>query len=790
MYHQRNRSRWVMTVMVTLLALYVGACALFTKSEESAGGPGSIPSSTPDADIESGMLEPPSPPTDSGAESSTADAANARLVSVALGQFACALTEEGTVDCWGWNSGGWLGVGAAALPSTIPPTQVVGLDDAIQISVAPSPPMACARRKTGQVVCWGANTNNSLGDGMDAAAEPIASAPVAVLGLSDAIDISCGGVESCAVRRDGTVACWGYGASTDIDGGMLAQPVAIGGITDAVEVKVGKAHACVRRSDGSVTCWGANESGQCGQPSDGGPASHVTVPASVAGVVGAAQLAAGDATTCARRSDGSVACWGSNAAGALGTTNDAGWTALPTGVSGIQASVELAGSGSTFCSRQNDGSIRCWGSNHAGQLGAGLSPAARQSSTTPVVVAGVQDARALAVGSTETVCALRGNRSVACWGDNQRAIIGGQLFAEIPVQAGTLGQVGPSIDSITAGMFMSCAADGVDVWCWGDNIGGSLGAGIDDTSPHSLTGARSKPVRVAGLPARAKSVVAGDAHACALLEDSTVSCWGGREVNAQGFGDATPTALPIANLPPIAEIASESTDTCARGVDGRVWCWGYAYPGGPTSISGVTALQIATGRGFGCGLVARPGGIVCWGTNFRGALGNGTTQASASPVSVLRVDDAVAVTAGDYHACALRSTGHVACWGYNQYGQLGLGQHDVIDHPFATEVLNLTDAIDVRASQNGTCARHMNGTVVCWGAGTTSGNHTDFSKRTVDAPDQPVDGLVAVALGMGATHACAVAVDRSVRCWGIEGLGQLGDGRTLFYTSPVAVAGF
>ncbi len=768
------------------VAVATGACALFTEkdTEPSPGDTGS-PDSSADGSDEATVLTAPDAGKDAG------DAAvSARIVSMSVGFDACVVREDGHVECWGVNYLSSLGIGAdAGSFTTSPPSRVLGLDDAAQVSVAATP-TACARRRGGEVVCWGWNGGNALGDGLDMSAQSAASTPTPVVGLLDAVDVSVGATEACAVRRDGTIACWGSAVSIGTDAGVPTQPVAISGIGDAVEVRVGKRHACVRRSSGGVACWGANDFGQTGQPIDAGAAPRVPVPAAVGGISTAVQLAAGDASTCARMSDGTVWCWGGNASSELGLPPDAGAVTTPSMVVGIQGSVELGAGSSSFYSRAADGSIRSWGSNRAGQLGSGLDPVTLPRSSSPVLVAGFSDAVAVA-GGREGACAVHASQSVACWGDNRASLIDGQAYRPTPVRAVGLSQ----IYAIAASANGSCAADvNGDVWCWGTNYDGLLGANVADVTYDSVAGASSTPVKVLGLTARALALVAGDSHACALLSGGGVNCWGSsrsHQLNMTGFTDSNPSAMPVPNLPPVGQLASESDITCALDQQGNVWCWGFSYAPAPKQVPGVApAVQITTGQNFACALMGRPGAIVCWGSNYKGCLGDGTTQYAPHRVSVLNINDAMQITSGDSHTCALRSNGHVSCWGENFSGQLGIGQHDAIDHPFPAEALNVVDAIDVRAGRGGTCIRRMSGAVVCWGSGMKAGNATGFAKSYVDAPDKPVEGLLAQAVALGPLHACAIANDRSVVCWGSDDLGRLGDGKTLFFSTPTPIAGF
>src|SRR5690606_24544210 len=119
----------------------------------------------------------------------------------------------------------------------------------------------------------------------------------------------------------------------------------------------------------------------------------------------------------------------------------------------------------------------------------------------------------------------------------------------------------------------------------------------------------------------------------------------------------------------------EESDLCIR----ERTCVEGGWQKGPAE-----SFSIAAGGGHTCALRGN-GRVICWGQNKYGELGDGTTGDSTKPVEVSGLDDAVAVSAGDYdvsdnyggsHTCALREGGKVSCWGRNDYGQLGDGSND------------------------------------------------------------------------------------------------------------------
>ena len=173
------------------------------------------------------------------------------------------------------------------------------------------------------------------------------------------------------------------------------------------------------------------------------------------------------------------------------------------------------------------------------------------------------------------------------------------------------------------------------------------------------------------------------------------------------------------------QIAAGDYHTCALESDHTVACWGWNYYGqlgnGTTTTESVVpvpvsnlndATAIAAGGSHTCALKADHT-VACWGSNQNGQLGNGTTTESNVPVSVSNLDDAIAISVDLRHTCALKADHTVACWGYNDHGQLGIGS--TVDWDVPVTVSNLDDATAITTGGYYTCALKADHTVVCWG---------------------------------------------------------------------------
>jgi alpha-tubulin suppressor-like RCC1 family protein len=212
------------------------------------------------------------------------------------------------------------------------------------------------------------------------------------------------------------------------------------------------------------------------------------------------------------------------------------------------------------------------------------------------------------------------------------------------------------------------------------------------------------------------------------------------------------------------------------------------FSDGSTRVLGPAIADIAPGRVATCVLLNR-GGVQCWGYNQFGQLGDGTTVSSFSPRRVKGISTATAVAPSLFeHVCALLEDGTVKCWGRNDQGQLGNGSMTWnITTPVA--VTGIDSATSVAVGYSHSCALLTDGTVRCWGAN-GAGQLGDGANADSSIP-RPVGGIsTATALALGDNHSCALLESGTVQCWGYNFSGQLGNGSTLEYTdTPVTVVG-
>ena len=691
---------------------------------------------------------------------------------------ACALMSDQSVRCWGGNGSGELGDGTTYDRSYAFP--VGGLSAAAAVSVGLY--HSCALLAGGGVDCWGDNEWGELGVGSSA---PLSAVPATVPGISDAISVSAGGSATCAVLADATIRCWGDDSHGQLGGGSgsAVPPVVVSGIDDAAAVSVGDEHACALLAGGNVACWGDDSFGELGD----GSTIWSAAPVAVSGISGAVAISAGVGFTCAVLSSGAVDCWGADGRGELGSgtlTN----SLVPVAVPGIANAVAVSAGLDHACAILADGSARCWGANDFGQLGAGPTAATGGPTTVP----GLSVSTITAGGSS--TCAVLIDYSARCWGDNSSGQLGDDTTTDrsspVPVSGipphqtiafdplpdsvsgdapFTLGAAAASLLPVIYSASGDCTASGSTLTLTGEGRCTVTASQTGDPTwdPASDT---AQSFTVASPSMAPVGVSSGDAHACVVLANGTVRCWGDNYWGELGDGTNTSrsAAEPVPGIDDAVAVAAGGWMTCALHRGGTVSCWGHqAGVAGddtttPMAVPGITtAMAISAGVQHTCALLA-DGTIRCWGGNGRGELGDGTTTFRYVPVAVVGISTAVVIAAGFDDTCALLADGTIRCWGDNMYGQLGNGT--TTDSSVPVAVSGVGTAIAVAIGQSQTCAVLADGTVSCWGAyyGPTIPWGSDPSATPVPVPVPGLAGVTSISVGL---QSCARLEDGSVTCW-------------------------
>lgn len=716
------------------------------------------------------------------------------VAAIAAGdRHTCALTLAGGVRCWGNNTQGQLGDGSTSDRWTA--AGVAGLGRGVK-GLAAGGAHTCALTVAGGVKCWGDNSAGQLGDG----SMTRRLAPVDVAGLASGVTaIALGREHSCALTNAGGVKCWGSNAYGKL--GAPAQdssvPNDVTGLSGGVRaISVGDDHSCALTAAGVVMCWGGNLWGEIqGGPGVMGSVEPLVIRGLPAGIAG---ISAGFQRTCAVTEAGGVACWGETQfSHRRDVVFDAGIKQIEFG-----APVAAVSNGDYhLCAVTTAGGARCLGDSNSAQLGDGTTTPRQDARDVSGLASGVV---ALA-GGRHHACALTVDGSVRCWGGTSYGVVGNNAGAIHTAPVGSIG-LGNGMAAVAAGGGHTCALTaGGGVKCWGGGLFGQLGDGARSAS--------SVPVDVAGLGSGVAGMAAGAAHHCALTAAGAVKCWGAGYDGQLGDGGQGDSSVPVdvAGLAGrVQGLAAGTRHNCALLQDGGVQCWGLdadgqasgrandavSIPKPAGSLAGLpgAATALAAGEKHSCALLAG-GGVVCWGGNGNGQLGNGAMDVQTGPVAVVGLDGgqaaavAVAIAAGNRHTCALTVAGGVKCWGSNERGQLGDGNGTAADRPAPVDVSGLASGVvALAAGGDHTCALTVGGGIKCWGANAPYGQLGDNSSTNRASPVD-VSGLASgvAAVSAGGRHTCAVTAGGTVQCWGDNFNGQSGDGADGLQRLPTAV---
>lgn len=384
---------------------------------------------------------------------------------------------------------------------------------------------------------------------------------------------------------------------------------------------------------------------------------------------------------------------------AVATVDEAGnVTGVSAGTAQIQASIrgQLAqasvnvytvwGSVSTgsahSCAAKVDGRVACWGDNTHMQAGgedlvADLVP-------DQVLIGGGQVAQNLYLGANHS-CALLGNGTAMCWGDNRMAQVDLEVVEEQTAIPVTRAFASPAKKLALGDTFTCALLEDGKLSCWGDNtqqvIDTTESVKLGPTNPHPAMTFRD--------------VAAGRAHVCAIASDFNLYCWGDNSANqlgdnAEGTGGHTPIRIGDSQYVAVDAFADQ---TCAYSLFDGLQCWGTSDGGfgdlAVTSVATPTAMtlpdpnfqRMAVGRAHVC--VVAADATYCWGKNDKGQLADNTVVDRATPAAVFGMPNFPSLDCGDEHCCGVSVAGDTFCWGEGASGQVGNGTAGPVRTPTA-----------------------------------------------------------------------------------------------------------
>ena len=648
---------------------------------------------------------------------------NDGAVQVEVGDYVgCTVLESGRLYCWG--RGGYVGDGTNEDRAVA--TEVVTDKNNVKVSkVVVGQTHTCALISNGSVMCWGLENEGKLGDGVERGTQYayVANTPNYTIPIPDgrqAVDIGVDTSSTCAVLDNGSISCWGRASYTLLGSNIGNQPstgysfgngITVVSITSYGGSQSGRVSGmCVILSDDSMACWHAKlKSSYSFSP-------HSPV-----------MMAIGGQHACVLLSDSTLKCWGDNEYGQIG---DGTWEARddPIHIQGFTTDdpvIAVSAGDRITCAVTSSGKVYCWGSNGHGAIGDGTSLDYYDEPVKIDRINNVLNVTEIFSITDYTWCAKFTDNHIGCWGDNEYGQIGDGTAEDKSIRSiyhHSNAYFGGSIVDLQSRSEKVCVLiDDGSIWCWeGSRNSGAL------------------PVKLPeyGTTRFATSFAVGYDVTCAVQDNGEVSCLGMGHYGAIGDGnwddrENPTTAESFGDTNYAVDISTSGTTMCALTNSGKVWCWGTNYDGslgdGSTDYARNTPAQISSfdeektvlsiessGYGNFCVLLD-DGDVYCWGGNNDGSLGDGTRDPSAEPIKVEGLPGFVnrfsSVENNFWYGkvyCALNDELQMYCWG-------GYGDNEI--QPTGATIFwnysNITPEIELMARSP--CIRSLSNDIWCWG---------------------------------------------------------------------------
>ena len=685
------------------------------------------------------------------------------------------LSSGGRVMAWGKNANGQLGNHSTIngeVPVEVKEPSGAPLQGVTAISAGGEHSLA-RLSSGGRVMAWGKNANGQLGNHSTINSEvPVEVKEPSGAPLQGVTAISAGGEHSLALLSNGRVMAWGKNANGQLGNHSTINsevPVEVkepsgAPLQGVTAISAGGEHSlALLSSGGRVMAWGKNASGQLG--------NHSTINSEVAVEVrelgGVTAISAGGEHSLARLSNGKVMAWGKNATGQLGngSTTNSSMAVEVKELSGLTVMAISAG-GNHSLARLSSGKVMAWGENADGQLGNGKT----ENSDMPVEVSALSGITAISAG---------GSHSLAYAPPPPPSVT-----SISPTSGSTLGK---TLVTIKGNGFLAPATVNI----------GSATTEVNVVSPTEIT------AKTAATAAGPYEVVVTDSNGTSTggpsytyvppptvtsISPTSGATLGGTLVTIKGSGFLAPATVNIGSEATEVNVVSPEEITAKTA----------ATAAGPYEVVVTDSNGTSTG-GSSYAYVAY--GVLAWGKNASGQLGNHSTINGEVPVEVKEPSGAplqgvTAISAGGEHSLArLSSGGRVMAWGKNANGQLG--NHSTINSEVPVEVKEpsgapLQGVTAISAGGEHSLALLSNGRVMAWGKNASGqlGNHSTINSEVpveVKEPSgAPLQGVTAISAG-GEHSLALLSSGGRVMAWGKNANGQLGNHSTINSEVPVEV---
>lgn len=717
----------------------------------------------------------------------------------------CVIASDNLPYCWGKNINGQLGNNSTAqstVPAAVDISGVLAGKTVSTVSLGYN--NTCAVASDNNAYCWGVASSGQLGNNsITQSTVPVAVSTTGVLSGKTIQKLSTGANHSCVIASDNLAYCWGSGTNGRLGNNSTANslvPVAVNtaGVLSGktiLQIATGSRHSCAIASDNLVYCWGRNTEGQLGDNTT----SQRTTPVAVntAGALSGKtilSISAGGDHTCVIASDNLVYCWGRNVEGEIGdgtmTQRNVPTAVNTSGALSGKTIAQVSVGEHSVCARDNSDIVYCWGGRGSfwrypltirGNLYTevtGVLPVAI-TQIHPAIPANLNTYRLQYAPKTAGSCSVQASgfadvtASTPISYHTNPSVTHGQTAsssAELPYN-----YVAPSMQqyiSSGASPFTNATDIGVsETALWDFSL-------VDNNAPENT----SYCLRIAysdGTPleqyASYPEVTTGE-----------LSLKGASYRIYQNQNSTTPGAPLAANNTPAQLSVVNDTFRVRTGMTFEP----------PSAL--MTWKSLSVGEYARCGITTSDE-VYCWGRGDSGQRGNGTLQEKMLPElmpysGLLAGKTVKSLSLGTYHACAIASDDNAYCWGYNFDGELGDGTTFLRTTPVAVNTSGVLASKTIKQIVSGawhTCVIASDDQAYCWGnnySGELGNNSTTGSSVPVAVNTSGVlAGKTIKQLAAGSGHTCAIASDDQTYCWGDNWGGKLGNNSIIDSSVPVAV---